>query len=160
MPCHAESSTATTAADGSFAIDVGGYVGPVLLIATGGSYVDEATGDTNTLSVDVPLLGMTTAVNGTATGNLTPLTHWAALLAYALASEPNTDAALAMANAVEMVEDYFGVTDLLTTVPADLTAGTVPPGNEAEHAAAIAGLSQLAADEGYNDPVELADDLA
>ena len=36
--------TTTTAADGSFVVGVGTYTGPVVLMATGGSYVDEATG--------------------------------------------------------------------------------------------------------------------
>jgi hypothetical protein len=152
--------TTTTAADGSFTVNVGSYTGPVLLEATGGNYVDEATGVTKSITTDIPLLGITMAVNGTATGNLTPLTHWAAVLTYTMAAEPNTDADLAMANAVKMVEDYFGVTDLLTTVPADLTAGAVPPGNEAEHAAASAGFSELADDQGYADPVMLVDYIA
>jgi len=152
--------TATTGADGSFTVGVGSYTGPVLLMATGGSYVDEATGATMTIADEDPLFGMAIAVSGTANGNVTPLTHWATMIAYALSTEPNTDALLAIDNAVLMVEDYFGVTDLLTTVPADLTAGTVAPGNAAEHGAAIAGMSQLADDYAYSDPVVLVHDLA
>jgi len=152
--------TGTTGADGSFTVGVGSYTGPVLLLATGGSYVDEATGATKTISDEDPLLGMAIAVNGTASGNISPLTHWATIVAWRMSAEPNTDALLAIQNAVTMVEDYFDVSALLTTVPADLTAGTVAPGNAAEHGAAIAGLSQLADDWGYTDPVWLIEDLA
>ena len=153
--------TATTTADGGFVVDVGSYAGPVILVATGGTYADEATGNINSLPVDPVLMGMATTVGGTTvTGQLTPLTHWATVTARTLAAEPDTDAALALANAVRMVEDYFGVTGLLAAVPADLTAGAVAAGNAAEHAAAIAGLSQLAADEGFADPMALVGSLA
>ena len=44
-------SCATTDSAGNYSINLGTYTGPVMLQATGGNYVDEATGTTSALAL-------------------------------------------------------------------------------------------------------------
>ena len=65
LPC------ATSTSSGAYVLELT-YVGDVVIEASGGSYVDEATGLTRTLSD--PMQVMLSAQGGTATGVITPLT--------------------------------------------------------------------------------------
>lgn len=121
-----------------------GFSGLAGVVATEGTYVDEATGDSIT-DPELELIGFATVVeNQVVTAQVNALTTLAAHCAVELVRDAGTTAADAVANAAMMVEEYFGITGLLTTEPAELTAGPVPAGNAAEYGAANAGLSQLA----------------
>ncbi|MHC4222833.1 MAG: IPT/TIG domain-containing protein [Planctomycetota bacterium] len=151
--------TTRTASDGSFTVGMGDYTGPVVLFATGGSYTDEATGASRIMPDDIPVASLAMAVVGQTTSNITPLTHWAAVVTRVLAADPDSPLDLATDNATKMVERYFGVRNIFTLIPADLTVGPVAAGPAAEQGAALSGLSQLADDLGV-EPVELLSDLA
>jgi hypothetical protein len=137
----------TTDADGFYLLSFGDFAGPAVVMAKGGSYVDEATGN----DVDQPELTLASLVvveqAKTQSAHVTLPTTLAAHRAQVLAAQSDTDALAALHNAVAMVEDYFGVAGLLATEPALLTEGKVAAGAAAEHGALNAACAQLAADQ-------------
>ncbi|MDH3591251.1 MAG: IPT/TIG domain-containing protein, partial [Planctomycetota bacterium] len=139
--------TATTDPDGYYSILVEcDCPGPAFVLAAGGTYVDEATGFV-VQDDDLQLASLVMIEVGVEkTAHLTMATTMAARRAQLLAGEATIGAFDAMANAIVMVETYFGVTDILTTEPAPLTEGPVAPGAAAEHGALNAGCAQLADD--------------
>ena len=117
-------STAATDAAGHFAIDIGSYAGPVMLRAAGGSYRDEATGQTMSMgSGDVMTAMMPSIAAGTtATVQVTPLTAMAQAMAQRMAGGM-TEGNIAAANAA--MGAYFGVSDILHVQPMNpLLAGS------------------------------------
>jgi hypothetical protein len=144
--------TGTVDASGQFSVDVGTYVGPMLLRVSGGSFMDEATGAT---SQNAELYSFTTAVTGTNSANITPLTGIVALRALQRASQ-GMDLADAVAETEMKVSAWFGIQNIFSTVPANLADGPVATvDNAAEYGAILAGISRLAMDLGVG-----ADDLA
>jgi len=154
--------TTTSAADGTYSLDVGGYTGPLVLAATGGTYTDEATGTTKTIPPATPLYSCIVLAPGTTMLQINPVTHLATAVANSLARHAEEDAGDAITNAYRVVEDFFGLQNAATVDPADLTAGAVSPGNPADYGAVIAGISQEASGLGTSglDPMELVDQLA
>lgn len=120
-------------------INLGAYTGPVLFVATGGSYVDEATGATVTLSLPLDSM-LSNATGGAVEVAVTPLTELAYQIAIASAG------GLTSANiqaAITPVQDNFGVADIIHTMPVD--ALNVPANATAAqktYALALATLSQ------------------
>ena len=131
----------TTSADGNYSIDLAGYTGPVFLQASSGTYVDEATG--TTVSLSTPLRSVATTLSGSSSMAVTGLTE----LAYQLAS--NSSGGLTSANiqsAITSVQNNFGVLDIVGTMP--VNALNVPTGASVEqkkYALALATLSQYLA---------------
>jgi hypothetical protein len=66
-------SKVTTGASGIYTVDLGNYRGPVLLEASGGFYIDEATG--NNVALDTPLRSILPDANGKTSASITPLTE-------------------------------------------------------------------------------------
>jgi hypothetical protein len=86
-------ATGATSPDGSYSISVPTASGDVIIEITGGSYVDEATGVTTTLST--PLRNVVTANGGTVQGYVTPLTTLAYTYAFGTATTGVTASAYA-----------------------------------------------------------------
>ena len=135
---------ATNIVNGEYSIDISTYTGPVLLEATGGTYIDEATGAT------VPLASPLRSIIGNATGSsvsaaITPLTE----LAFQDANSITAGLTSArVQDAMARVQTSFGVADIVNTLPVD--ALSVPAGTAAErktYALALATLSQFQKDQ-------------
>jgi hypothetical protein len=154
-------ASANTDANGFFGLTLPAYNGDVLLVVTGGSYVEEAlagggngTGSTP-LAVNVDFTGLVLGYSaGTSvTANVTPISH----LAYHLALYHLRNRGEPLVQAVEDAFTHLGAHfGNLPGVAADLDWRTVKPAvlgsgggaqlTAAERAAVIlAGLSQLAA---------------
>lgn len=109
--------SATTDASGNFIMATSGYSGPVMLMASGGSYRDEATGTVmqmaagDVLTAVMPAMASGSTVNGI---QVTPVTGMAQMLAQHMAGGL-TDANIAAANAA--MGNYFSVGDILHVQP-------------------------------------------
>lgn len=122
-------ATATTDADGMYTIALGNFSGVYIVEATGGSYVDEATGQTKSIPTDSPLRAVssvdTPSQDLIITATVTPLTDIAVQVA-----EQKTGGLTATnvtASNDEVGALFFGDTasagdKLLTTIPADVTS--------------------------------------
>lgn len=168
----------TTDASGVYLFAVPG-AGPFLLLASGGSYEDEATGRTlslasmaaNPTSLDDPLPGVMTAIVGgstTSAVSLTPLsTIAAARIAELARSDPDALDAAEIDAVYDDVGDEFGlgvdprgVAPLDFSAPQDAAAiNADPDGPAARLGALLAGISQAAADRGVSDPMDYVDAL-
>jgi hypothetical protein len=130
---------AASASTGAYTLDLGSYTGPVLLEATGGSYVDEATG--TSVSLATPLRSvLANFAGGSASAAVTALTEVATQLGLAGTGGLNTSN---IQNAIAAVQTNFGVADILATQPVD--ALSVPANASADqkaYALALASLSQ------------------
>ena len=121
-------ATVTTAADGSYSASIG-YTGPALVVITGGSYVDEATGATVPLAT--PLRAALTNAAGTVTASVTPFTEVAVQKAVSLGGL----SAANMNEATSSVSALIGIPNILETSTADPT-----------YALALATVSQMQVD--------------
>jgi len=146
-------ATTTTAADGSFTLSVGEQSVPVFLQATGGTYVEEATGaaaamvDGDTLGAALPTMAPGTSLGGV---QLTPLTGMAHRMAARLPGGLN-DANIATANAA--IGRYFGVDDIARTHPIDpLAAGSAAGATQGaiNYGMVLAAMSQYARSAGFS----------
>jgi hypothetical protein len=107
----------TTDAEGNFTLSIGSYSGPVMLQMSGGTYTDEATGNSITMQPgDVMTSIMPQAIAGAVMGGvqITPLTSMAQVRAQAM-SGGMTPANIAAANTA--MGNYFSVNDILYTHP-------------------------------------------
>ena len=133
----------TTDAGGHYTLDLGAYSGDVLLEASGGHYVDEATGATVALAAPLRVALTGVAGGSSTSAAITPLTELAVQQAAAQAgglSSANLAAALAT------VQTRFGVADIVGTPPVDALS---PPADasaaQKAYALALAAVSQLLA---------------
>jgi hypothetical protein len=116
---------------GNYSLGNIGYTGDMIVEATGGTYKDEATGATVTLST--PLKTMVVAQGGATTGMITPLTT------IALSTTPNlTNAAFGQAAANVAAQAGLSTTNILTTVPTYAANGTTATNAYAAMLGAIA----------------------
>ncbi|MFY3743639.1 hypothetical protein ACOQFB_07005 [Anaeromyxobacter sp. Red801] len=143
----AQVGEATTDAAGRFTVAIGHHAGPVMLLATGGSYVDEATGASmapgagDALACAIPSVAADAATAGI---QVTPLTTMARARAAAMPGGM-TEANVAAANAV--VGAYFQAGDVLRVAPMDPTAAGAGAGatqDERDYGMALAAMSQEA----------------
>jgi len=133
-----ELGSGQTDADGQYSIDVGDYYGPVLVVVTGGTYTDEATGlpvANNQLRAAIP------AVGGTVEVAVTPLTEIAVQLAGAtltVSQINNSNAAVAV---------LIGGADITETQPPDIN-GDMSGNTDAEkdYTMILAAISQMVED--------------
>jgi len=140
--------SAATDADGNYSLNVS-YTGSVAVVITGGSYVDEATGDTVTLSSSDELV---TLLDSVATSGLnvavTALTTIAADQAIANAGS-GIETAIAAANS--SVASGFGISgmDITSVIPVDPTdpvaLASATPASLA-YGIVMAAMTQLAVD--------------
>jgi hypothetical protein len=127
VPC-----VTSDAVTGNYSLGNITYVGDMIVEATGGTYKDEATGATLTLST--PLKTMVVAQGGATTGMITPLTT------IALSTTPNlTNAAFAQAAANVAAQAGLTAVNILTTVPTYGTNGTTATN---AYAAMLGAISQ------------------
>jgi hypothetical protein len=137
----------TTDSMGNFTISIGDHAGPLMLQASGGTYLDEATGTTMTMQAgDVMACAIpSVAAGATTTGiQITPLTSMAHARVHHM-SGGITDANIVAANT--SVGAYFAVSDILHAAPMDPTvagAGTGAGPDARNHGMAIAAMSQYA----------------
>ena len=149
----------TTATNGTYSLSIENYSGPVLLEVTGGSYVDEATGQTVSLPTAAGS-GLQAVVANVAAGEkadaqITPLTAMAAARAQAMSGGLTADNINA---ANEQVGTHFGGIDILATVPIDPTASNSASGASQaaiNYAMVLAGFSEEAKIQGTADPFEV-----
>jgi hypothetical protein len=137
-------SCTTTDTAGNYSINLGTYTGPVLFQATGGTYVDEATGATVTLAspLDSMLLN---ATGDNVSVAITPLTELAYLNASAISGGLTT---ANIQSAITSVGDNFGVANIINTAPVDalnVPASATAP--QKTYALALAGISQYLKDQ-------------
>jgi hypothetical protein len=105
--------TTTTSVNGTYSLNIT-YNGDVVIEVTGGSYIDEATGVSTTLS---QLKSVINANGGTQTVHVTPLTY----IAYGYSGVTSAGFNTALANLA--TQFGLGSTNLLTTLPT--VSGTV-----------------------------------
>ncbi|WP_309888085.1 hypothetical protein [Archangium sp.] len=143
----AQVATTTTDTEGAFFVGVGASEGPFLVVATGGSFVDEASGATIRLNSDeltalVPFFPVGTHAKGLV---LTPVSHLAAGLALRQVRLGTADLGSAHDEAWLLLNAHFGGLDWRRTVPTDVTASTSSQLDAGARAGLIlAGLSQQA----------------
>jgi len=149
----------TTDQNGDYSLDLGAYTGPVYLTSQGGTYIDAATG--NTINLNNPpyssmiLSAIVSNATGSVNAQINPLTTMAAGVALTLASQ-GTPVATAADNANTLIQNYFGLsssilsTDLVSlATPSCMTGYTQP---SADESAILAGISQLAYENGVSTP--------
>ncbi len=113
----AQVGTATTDASGKFSMSIGNYAGPLMLQASGGNYIDEATGGSMSLAAgDVMTVALpTVAASATTSGvQVTPVTAMAQSLAQHMAGGM-TDANITAANTA--MGSYFSISDVVHVQP-------------------------------------------
>lgn len=108
--------TDITTSDGLFSIDIGSYSGDLLIKATGGTYTDEATGETKT---NVELRAAVTDVNGSFSVAVSALSEIAVQLA--LLKGGMTKSNIEKANTI--VSNLIGGVDICK-----MPSGPTPPG--------------------------------
>lgn len=140
-------ATAMTDANGNFTLYTGGYAGPVMLQATGGTYTDEARGVAMTMAPGdvmtavLPSVAAGAAVSGV---QVTPLTAMSQALAQHMTGGM-TDANIAAANTA--MGSYFSVSDILKIQPMNplLTGSGAGASQDARnYGMAMAAMSQYA----------------
>jgi hypothetical protein len=144
-------ATAPTDTQGGFTLAMGDYVGPVMLQASGGGYVDEATGSTMRMAAgDVMTAVIANVPAGVATSGvqMTPLTSMAKAMAQHM-SGGLTGGNIASANAA--VGAYFAVDDIVHTPPMNplvVGSGSTATQSMMNYGMTLAAMSQYAKDLG------------
>ena len=148
----AELASAVTDTDGSYSLTIGSYSGSVVVKATGGTYVDEATG---AVVGNGELKAAATGVGAEKTIHVTPLTETAVQIAGKL-----TDANIEAANI--LISNMIGGIDILVTKPANVTdaSSSTAPAGERDYGLMLAAFSQSANDIYGGDVVKVISDLA
>jgi hypothetical protein len=147
---------------GNYTLNLGTYFGPVIITSTGGTFTDTATG--NTLDLTNSTLTLSAIVpnaSGYLTAQINPLTTMAANVAVTLAGQ-GIPLATAADAANTTIQDYFGLlSPILDTALVNLTTtGCMTGANQtsADVSAILAGISQLASDNGVS-PLDLVEAL-
>jgi hypothetical protein len=128
----------TTDASGHYSINLGSYAGPLLFQATGGSYINEATGASVTLTAPLSSLLPATPTS-TSVLAVTALTELAFQNANSRADGLTTSNILA---ATSTVQNNFGVPDIVGTVP--VNALMIPAGTSAAQKTYTLALATVA----------------
>jgi hypothetical protein len=140
-------ASATTDAQGAFRLATGSHAGPVMLQASGGTYMDEAIGASMPMMAGDVMNAMLTSTTAGATVSgihVTPLTSMAQTMAQHMAGGMS-DANITSANGA--VGSYFMVNDILHTQPMNpLTSGSGSAATQdtMNYGMAIAAMSQSA----------------
>lgn len=143
-------ASAMTDTAGNFTMSVGDYTGPVMLLMSGGTYTDEATGTMMTMHAgDVMTSVISSMMSGaTMTVHITPLTSMTQTRAEHMTGGM-TDSNINSAN--DAVGNYFMVNDILHTVPMNPLepgSGAAATTDMRNYGMAIAAMSQEAKDLG------------
>lgn len=135
----------TTDEQGNYSVTINSHTGPVVISASGGTYIDEATGQTSTIPAEAPLrAAVVLAGAGSSQVAVTAITELAVRLA-AAAVGGFSEATIAEAN--DNVSRQFGF-NVVTTQPVAPTASAIAGagGASANYTCALATLSQQAHD--------------
>lgn len=156
----AQLGTATTDSGGNFTITLTpAPTTPFLAEASGGTYVDEATGAAVTLTATDKLQAVLPA--GTTRATITPLTNIAAARAQALAAG-GTPLATAVDSSNTSVGSQYGIANIVTVLPPaanDAASVAVSTRDERLYALVLAGIAQQASSLGVR-AIDLANALA
>ena len=126
---------------GLYSIDIGGYSGPLLVEATGGSYTDAATGINVLLAVPLRSLLPVASAGEPARAVVTPLTELAFRAATSTTAGLSTTG---IQSAIDSVQSNFGLADIVGSAPADtLNPSSTATGAQKSYALAIATISQV-----------------
>lgn len=118
---------------------------PVDIVLTGGSYVDEATGNVVSLrSQDQLEAYANVPANGILTAQVTPLTTLAAALSRRHRSVDGQTLSVSMTNATSEISYLFAVDDILTVSPPPISQVAISAPEQRDYAFYLAGFSQLA----------------
>lgn len=131
----------TTDANGNYSFSVPAGSGPLWVQATGGSYVDEASGTTVTLPAGSPLISLVTANGAAVTTMLTPLTTLALNTARASVGTTGSLDAAAFAAAVAQLQTAFNLPSTFSLVTTAPTFGSTPNA----YGAALINISRMVA---------------
>lgn len=141
--------SSTTDADGGYSLNLGTYSGPVLLETSGGSYTDEATGNSTSIPANAPMHAVIPNASGVKNVAITPFTE----LAYQLAGSSLTATAITSAN--KIVSDQFKVYDIISVQPVQPSSAalaalpnTIQGSDQKDYTLALATFSQLASSQG------------
>jgi len=150
----------TTDPSGNYSLNLGSYSGPVYLTSQGGTYIDTATGSTIDLNNPPYSSMILSAIMSNASGNvnaqINPLTTMAADVALILAGRQGTPVATAADNANTLIQNYFAIlspilnTDIVSLNTISCMTGYTQP--NADVSAILAGISQLASNNGVGTP--------
>lgn len=139
-------ASATTSSDGSYTLDIGDYSGPVLVEVTGGTYLDEATG--NTMELYGTMRAALPSVSGDVDVAITPLTE----IAVRMAESGGGLDSVKIEDANELLSQLVGA-DITLTMPADCSdAGAFGSASDDEknYALFLAAISQMSETLGQN----------
>lgn len=140
--------TATTSSTGSFTMTVGSHAGPVMLEMTGGTFVDEASGNQMGFSNGDMMTAVVPFMTAGATivnVEITPLTSMAQTMAAGMTGGMS-QANAATANTA--VGNFYGVADILQTRPMDPSLngmGATATVDQRNYGLCLAAMSQYAA---------------
>ncbi|MGH7682287.1 MAG: hypothetical protein ACRENN_09920, partial [Candidatus Eiseniibacteriota bacterium] len=111
-----------------------GESGPFVMVSTGGTYTDEATGNSTAVPAGRDLYG----IYQSGTSVVTPLTH-ATFLSMQARVADGASLSDAITQAIQSATTAFGV-NFATSVPSDLITAVT---NEKEYAVLLGGVSRL-----------------
>lgn len=131
-----------TLEDGSYTADIGKYNGNVLIEVSGGTYLDEATG--NSMALDIPLRAALTGAKGDVKLAVTPLTELAVRKA---GVNKLTKAAIEEANAV--VGLLAGGISVSGTRPTDVSKAATTLVDDNQYGLMLAAFSQMSFKKGW-----------
>jgi uncharacterized repeat protein (TIGR02543 family) len=138
-------ASSTTDANGNYSLPLAvAPANPILLVATGGSYTDEVTGDSVTLSGSEQLTAVVPV--GVTQAAITPLTHMAAARARTL-GPPYVSLAAAASSPLSGIDQQYQIVDILGTPPAAANNATAIGSTtltQRNYSLVLAGLMQEA----------------
>ncbi|RKH92982.1 hypothetical protein [Corallococcus sp. AB038B] len=116
----------TSADDGTYVLEVGASEGPLLVSASGGSFVDEATGATIQLNADELTTILPRFSPGTQEAGvlLSPVSHLATALTLYLVRTERSEILAASDEAWRHLNGHFGNLDWRHSAPTDVTLST------------------------------------
>ncbi len=140
--------------NGDYTLNLGTYTGPVYLTSQGGTYIDAATGKTYSSTT---LSSIVSNASGNVTAQINPLTTMAADVALTLTGQ-GTPVVSAADQANTLIQNYFAITPtspILNTALVSLNTTSCMvgyPQASADVSAILAGISQLASNNGVGTP--------
>jgi len=139
-------ASTTTDQNGQYQVSVPVLVStPVAVVLTGGSYVDEATGNIVSLGQQDQLETYTyIPASGSLTAQITPLTTLAAGLARQHRTMDGQSLSNSISNAANEISNLFGVGDILNVSPPAISQVAISTPEQRNYALYLAGFSQLA----------------
>jgi len=140
-------ASTTSAADGTFSITIPPYNGALEIVATGGSYSDEAVGSPVQLTSELSTAIASFQSGGTVNVTLSPVSTIARYLAKSEVQRVGSSPSDAITNAWTHVNAHFGALTWQTIVPTNITPSSpiiVTLSDQTKAGLILAGFSRLA----------------